>query len=54
MSQKADKEILEATFTLHNMILVGVDKVVNDDKLLKLFGINKHLWPAIKYSWLNK
>ena len=41
LSQDADKQMLEATFQLHNMMLVGVDKVVKDDKLLKLFGINK-------------
>lgn len=51
LSQNADKQILEATFQLHNMMLVGVDEVVKDDKLLKLFGINKQLWPAIRYSW---
>lgn len=54
LSQKADKEMLEATFQLHNMILLGVEEVINDDNLLKLFGINKQLWPAIKHSWKSK
>ena len=54
LSQQADKQITEATFQLHNMMLLGVDKVVNDDKLLKLFGMNRNLWPAIKYSWKQK
>jgi glutathionylspermidine synthase len=30
------------------MCLEAVDKVVNDDILLKLFFINENLWPAIK------
>ena len=54
LSQQADKQITEATFQLHNMMLMGIDKVVNDDKLLKLFGMNRNLWPAIKYSWKQK
>ena len=36
------------------MALMAVDKVVNDDKLLELFEINKKLWPAIRYSWEQK
>lgn len=28
LSQTADKELMEATFQLHNMILVGVDTVI--------------------------
>lgn len=51
LSQKAEKDILEATFQLHNMALTAVDTVVNDDKLMTLFGINKKLWPAVRYSW---
>lgn len=35
-------------------MLVGVDKVINDDKLLRLFGISKNLWPALRYSWDQK
>ena len=54
LSQSAEKELLEATFQLHNMALSAVEIVVNDDKLLKLFGINKNLWPAIRYSWSNR
>lgn len=46
--------MLEATFQLHNMGLEAVDKVVNDDKLLTLFNINKNLWPVIKKSWSQK
>ena len=41
LSQKAEKILLEATWELHNMALLAVDKVVNDDKLLELFGISK-------------
>ena len=33
------------------MALEAVDQVVKDDKLLKLFGISKYLWPAVRYSW---
>ena len=51
LTQKAEKDLFEATYSLHNMILHGVDTVVKDDKLLTLFNINKKLWPAIRYSW---
>ena len=51
ISQDADEALTEATFNLHNMILDGIDTVINDDKLLSLFGINKQLWPAVKKSW---
>ena len=51
LAQSAEKELLEATFQLHNMALSAVEIVVNDDNLLKLFGINKNLWPAVRYSW---
>lgn len=34
ISQKAEKELLEATFQLHNMCLEVVEDVVNDDNLL--------------------
>ena len=51
LAQSAEKELLEATFQLHNMALSAVEIVVNDDNLLKLFRINKNLWPAIRYSW---
>ena len=51
LGQSAEKQMLEATFQLHNMALSAVEIVVNDEKLLKLFGINKNLWPAIKHSW---
>ena len=54
ISLKAEKEIIEATFELHNMCLEAVDKVVNDDDLLKKFEIPEVLWPAIKTSWKNK
>lgn len=40
LSQSAEKELLEASFQLHNMALEAVEIVVNDEKLLKLFGIN--------------
>lgn len=33
------------------MCLEAVEKVVNDDVLLKLFYINEDLWPAIRQSW---
>ena len=54
LSQNAEKEFLEATYQLHNMHLVAVEKVVNDDKLMTLFNINKKLWPAIRHSWKEK
>lgn len=54
LSAEADQMLMEATFELHNMALTAVDKVVNDDKLLYLFGINRKLWPAIKKSWAEK
>ena len=36
------------------MALEAVDEVVKDDKLLKLFGISKNLWPAVRYSWQQR
>ena len=53
ISQKAEKDILETTFKMHNMMLEAVDKVLKDDVLLTLFNVNKNLWPAMKYSWKN-
>lgn len=53
ISGKGEKEILEASWVLHNMCLELVEKVVNDDNLLKLFHVNENLWPAIKKSWSN-
>lgn len=48
ISAKAEKEVMEATFNLHNMCLEVVDRVVNDDVLLTLFEIPESLWPAVK------
>jgi len=39
ISAKAEKEVMEATFKLHNMCLEVVDRVVKDDVLLTLFEI---------------
>lgn len=36
---------------MHTMCLQIVDKVVNDNNLLRLFNINSDLWPAIRKSW---
>jgi Glutathionylspermidine synthase len=33
------------------MGLDAVDRVVRDEKLLKLFNINENLWPTIRHSW---
>lgn len=54
ISQDAEKKMLEASYQLHNMALEAVDKVVNDDKLLTLFNINRNLWPAVRHSWAQK
>jgi len=51
LSQKAEEQLMEASFELHNMALEAVDKIVNDDTLMTLFYINKDLWPAIRESW---
>lgn len=51
LSQKAEQEILQASYEMHSMALEAVDLVVNDDALLDLFYINKDLWPAIRASW---
>lgn len=51
LSQKAEQQILEASYEMHSMALEAVDLVVNDDALLDLFYINKDLWPAIRASW---
>ena len=44
---------MEATYQLHSMTLEAVDRVVNDNTLLTMFGINENLWPNIKKSWAN-
>jgi len=54
ISQKGEKEVLEASWVLHNMALEAVDKVVKDDNLLRLFNINEHLWPAVKKNWNDR
>jgi glutathionylspermidine amidase/synthetase len=54
ISPKSEAELLKATFELHNMALEAVDKVVNDDKLMAMFNLNKVLWPAIKKSWKDR
>ena len=51
ISQRAEKEIMEATYQLHSMALQAVDRVVGDDSLLQMFSINQDLWPMIKRSW---
>lgn len=51
ISAQGEKELLEAAWNLHNMCLELVDKVVQDNNLLKLFRINENLWPAVRKSW---
>lgn len=51
ISSEAEKELLEATFELHNMCLEIVEEIINDDNMLKLFHINEVLWPAVRKSW---
>jgi len=36
------------------MSMEAVEKVVNDDILLKLFHIHENLWPAIRKGWQRK
>ena len=54
ISAEAEKELLEATFELHNMCLEVVEEIINDDNMLKLFHINEVLWPAIRKSWSKR
>lgn len=51
ISAKAEAELMEATYQVHNMALEAVDRIVKDDALLSMFYINKDLWPAIRQSW---
>lgn len=51
LSSKAEAEIMEASFELHNMALEAIDKIVDDDTLLTLFYVNSDYWPAIRKSW---
>lgn len=53
ISANAEAELMETTYTLHNMVLEAVDKIVNDDVLMSLFYINRDLWPAIRESWAS-
>ena len=51
---EAEKQIIEATYELHSMCLQAVDKVINDEELLRKFEIPEVLWPAIRSSWNQK
>lgn len=54
ISQRAEKELLEATYELHNMTLEAVDRVVKDDVMMELFEIPRDMWPAVRKSWEMK
>ena len=54
ISAEAEKQLLEATFELHNMCLEVVDEIIDDDNMLKMFHINEVLWPAIRKSWNDR
>ena len=54
ISPKAEKDLLEATYQMHSMMLGAVETITRDETLLHIFNINKDLWPAIKDSWVQK
>ena len=54
LSPLAEKDLLEATYQMHSMMLGAVETITKDETLLRLFNINKDLWYAIKYSWDQK
>ena len=51
MTRRAEKEIMEATYSLHSMSLEAAEKVYNDKTMLKLFSINENWHPNIKWGW---
>lgn len=51
ISDSAEAQLMEASFTVHNMALEAVDKIVSDDVLLSLFYVSPDLWPAVRESW---
>ena len=50
-SSELEQKLIDATHTIHAMMLQAVDTVVNDENLLNLFQIPHALWKPVKDSW---
>jgi glutathionylspermidine synthase len=48
------RDLVEASFQIHNMCLNAVDKVVNDKELLQKLQIPEHLHEAVVESWRRR
>ncbi|CRL61624.1 bifunctional glutathionylspermidine amidase/synthase [Proteus penneri] len=54
ISESAEQELIRASNEMHLMYLHATEKVLKDDKLLRLFDIPEVLWPRIRLSWQNR
>ncbi|MEQ4922835.1 bifunctional glutathionylspermidine amidase/synthase [Proteus hauseri] len=54
ISESAEQELIRASNELHLMYLHATEKVLKDDKLLRLFDIPEVLWPRIRLSWQHR
>ncbi|HAI71519.1 MAG TPA: hypothetical protein DCL26_04195 [Alteromonas australica] len=52
--EQIENDLEDPTAELHQMCLAAVDKVVNDEKWLKLFCIPQAHWSLVKTSWENR
>lgn len=51
--EQIEKGIEEPTEDVHQMCLAVVDKVINDDQLMRRFCLPETQWDFIRQSWLN-
>lgn len=52
--QQIENDLEDPTEELHQMCLAVVDKVVNDEVLLKKFQIPEPFWEFVRFSWLQQ
>ncbi|MCC6203004.1 MAG: bifunctional glutathionylspermidine amidase/synthase [Gammaproteobacteria bacterium] len=54
LAETAARELKRATNELHAMFLHATNTVLQDDGLLRRFGIPEELWPRLHRSWDNR
>lgn len=54
LSESAAREIKRATNELHAMFMHATNTVLQDERLLRRFGIPIELWPRLHRSWDNR
>lgn len=52
--ESAEQELIRASNEMHLMYLHATEKVLKDDKLLRLFDIPEVLWPRISFVMANR